>query len=45
MKQAATGTISGCLVWIITFGVINICILPISMAAGGMTSVTDFAVK
>ena len=45
MKQATTGTISGCLVWIIVFGVINICILPISMAVGGMTSVTDFAVK
>jgi len=45
VKQATTGTISGCLVWIIVFGVINICILPISMAVGGMTSVTDFAVK
>ena len=45
MKQATTGTISGCLVWIIAFGVISICILPISMAVGGMTSVTDFAVK
>ena len=45
MKQAATGTISGCLVWIIAFGVIGMCILPVSIAVGGMTSVTDFAVK
>jgi len=45
MKQATTGTISGCLVWIIAFGVISMCILPISMAVGGITSVTDFAVK
>jgi hypothetical protein len=45
VKQAPSGTISGCLVWIIVFVVINICILPISMAVGGMTSVTDFAVK
>ena len=45
MKQATTGTISGCLVWIITFGVIGMCILPVSIAVGGMTSVTDFAVK
>ena len=45
MKQAATGTISGCLVWIIAFGVISACVLPISMAVGGMTSVTNFAVK
>ena len=45
MKQATTGTISGCLVWIIAFGVISMCILPLSMAVGGITSVTDFAVK
>ena len=45
MKQATTGTISGCLVWIIAFGVISMCILPISIAVGGITSVTDFAVK
>jgi len=45
MKQATTGTISGCLVWIIAFVVISVCILPISMAVGGITSVTDFAVK
>ena len=45
MKQATTGTISGCLVWIIAFGVISMCILPISMAVGGITSVTDFAVR
>jgi len=45
MKQAATGTISGCLVWIITFGVIGMCILPVSIAVGGLTSVSDFAVK
>lgn len=45
MKQATTGTISGCLVWIIAFGVISMCVLPISMAVGGITSVTDFAVK
>ena len=45
MKQATTGTISGCFVWIIAFGVISTCILPISIAIGGITSVSDFAVK
>ncbi len=45
MKNVTTGAISGCLVWIITFGVISICILPVSIAVGGVTSVTDFAVK
>ena len=45
MKQATTGTISGCLVWIIAFGIISLCILPISVTIGGITSTTDFAVK
>lgn len=45
MKEATTGAVSGCLVWIITFGVISICILPVSIAVGGITSVTDFAVE
>ena len=45
MKQATTGTISGCLVWIIAFGAISLCFLPVSMAVGGMTSVTDFAIR
>jgi hypothetical protein len=45
MKQATTGTVSGCLVWIIAFGVISMCILPISIAVGGITSVSDFAVQ
>ena len=45
MKQATTGTISGCLVWIIAFGAISTCILPISMGIGGFTSVSDFAIQ
>ena len=45
MKEATTGAISGCLIWVITFGVISMCILPVSIAVGGITSVTDFAVK
>ena len=45
MKKASTGVISGCLVWIIACGVISICILPVSMAIGGITAVSDFAVK
>ncbi|HVF25535.1 MAG TPA: hypothetical protein VNA23_06575 [Anaerolineales bacterium] len=44
MKDATTGAISGCLVWIITFGVISMCILPVTMAVAGITSVSDFAV-
>ncbi|HMS00405.1 MAG TPA: hypothetical protein PKK96_12920 [Anaerolineales bacterium] len=45
MKQTSAGALSGCLVWIIAFGVISMCILPISMMIGGFTSVTDFAME
>lgn len=45
MKNVTTGAISGCLVWIITFGVISMCILPVTTAVGGITSVSDFAVQ
>lgn len=45
MKSAKTGALSGCLVWIIACGVLSMCILPVSMAVGGMTSVTDFAIQ
>jgi hypothetical protein len=45
MKSATTGAVSGCLVWIIACGVISMCILPLSMAIGGITSVSDFAIR
>ena len=45
MKQATTGTISGCLVWIIAFGVIGVCILPISFVVSISTITSDFAIK
>ncbi|MCC6297971.1 MAG: hypothetical protein IT314_01645 [Anaerolineales bacterium] len=45
MKQATTGTVSGCLVWIIAFVVISMCILPVSMMVGGFTSFSDFAIR
>lgn len=45
MKQAATGTLSGCLVWVIAFFAINLCVLPIATAIGGFTSVSDFAIQ
>lgn len=43
MKTA--GTLSGCIVWIIVFGVLSLCLLPASMMIGGVTSVTDFAMQ
>jgi hypothetical protein len=45
MKQATTGTLSGCLVWVIAFFAINLCSLPIFTAIGGFTSVSDFAIQ
>jgi len=45
MKQATTGTISGCLVWVIAFFIINMCMLPIAMMIGGFTAISDFAIE
>jgi hypothetical protein len=45
MKNATTGAVSGCVVWIIAFCVISMCILPVSTAIGGMTSVSNFAIQ
>jgi len=45
MKPASTGTLSGCLVWVIAFGVISSCILPLAMIAGGITSASNFAIQ
>ena len=45
MKSATTGALSGCLVWIIACGVISMCLLPVSMAIGGITSVSEFAIQ
>jgi len=45
MKQATTGTISGCLVWIIAFVVISMCILPISFMGSMFTITSDFAIR
>ena len=45
MKSATTGAISGCLVWVLACGVLSMCILPVSMAIGGMTSASDTAIN
>jgi ABC-type glycerol-3-phosphate transport system permease component len=45
MKTTATGTVSGCIVWIIVFGLLSLCLFPISMMIGGFTSVSDFAMQ
>jgi hypothetical protein len=45
MKKASTGVISGCVVWVLAFAVIAACIMPVSMALGGITSASDFAIN
>lgn len=38
MKSAATGAASGCVVWILGFGLLWMCLCPLAMAVGGFTS-------
>jgi hypothetical protein len=45
MKSSTTGTISGCIVWILVFGLFSACLLPVSMIIGGFTSVSNFAMQ
>ena len=45
MKITKAGTASGCLVWIIVFGILNLCLIPTAMMVGGVTSVSTFAMQ
>ena len=45
MKSTTTGTVSGCIVWVIVFGALSLCILPVASAIGGFTSASGFAMK
>ena len=38
MKATGTGTLSGCLVWIIVFGMLCMCLMPVVMITGSVTS-------
>ena len=38
MKSASTGALSGCIVWVIVFGVVSMCLCPMAMAVAGVTS-------
>ena len=40
-----TGAVSGCIVWIIVFGLLSACLFPVSMIIGGFTSVSNFAMQ
>lgn len=45
MKSATTGTISGCVVWIILVCILSMCITPVAFGIGGATSASDFAMQ
>ena len=45
MKTTAAGTVSGCIVWIIVFGILSFCLFPVSIMIGGMTAPTQFAMQ
>jgi hypothetical protein len=45
MKARTKGAVSGCIVWIIVFGILSSCILPVSMVIGGITSASNFAMQ
>ena len=45
MKITRTGTASGCVLWIILFGILSSCFLPVAMVIGGFTSVTNLAIQ
>ena len=44
MKPATTGAVSGCIVWVLVFFVLGMCLLPIAFVLGGMTSISPFAI-
>lgn len=46
MKRATTaGTVSGCVIWILSIGAIMSCILPIFVVIGSITSFSPYAIK
>jgi len=45
MKSATTGTISGCIVWVVVFGFLSLCIFPVASVIGGFTSASRFAMQ
>ena len=45
MKSGTAGTASGCIVWIIVFGILSTCLLPVAMLIGGITSASNFAMQ
>ena len=45
MKFSTTSTTSGCMLWLIVFGILSSCILPTTIVVGGLTAASDFALQ
>ena len=45
MKNATTGTVSGCVIWVILFCVMATCVIPVAATIGGVSSGSDLAVR
>ena len=45
MKQATAGTLSGCVIWILSIGIIASCVLLISVFIGSISSFSHFAIN
>jgi hypothetical protein len=45
MKSAKTSAISGCVVWILSIGIITSCVLPVFIVIGSITSFSQFAIR
>ena len=45
MNAAKTSAISGCVVWILSIGIITGCVLPLFIVIGSITSFSQFAIR
>ena len=44
MKLTGTGAVSGCIIWVISVGVFALCLLPVAIVIGSITSFSSYAI-
>jgi hypothetical protein len=45
VRSSKAGAVSGCIIWVLSIGMITSCILPIFMIVGSVISFSQFAIK
>lgn len=45
MSSVKTSAVSGCIVWVLSVGIIVSCVLPVFVVIGSITSFSQFAIK